>query len=80
MRLPVLALKEGGFRPTWRGTGTGTAHRINDTLFTARSEPFTTLTVNPAAGDGNVHALWRTWGHEDIGHSQPWRRHPCSPW
>lgn len=32
--------------------------------------------VNSAAGDGKVHALYRSWGYEDIGQSQP---SPASP-
>jgi hypothetical protein len=32
--------------------------------------------VNPAVGDGKVHAVYRSWGYEDIGHSQP---SPASP-
>lgn len=29
-----------------------------------------TLVVNGAAGDGKAHAVYRSWGYEDIGHSQ----------
>ena len=32
--------------------------------------------VNPAAGDGKVHALYQSWGYVDLGHSQP---SPASP-
>ncbi|WP_217247098.1 GNAT family N-acetyltransferase [Streptomyces sp. AC602_WCS936] len=71
---PALALKEGGVRPAWRKTGT--ARRIHDALLATRDEPFVTLMVNPAAGDGKVHALYRSWGYEDIGQSQP---SPASP-
>ncbi|MEU0384264.1 GNAT family N-acetyltransferase [Streptomyces chartreusis] len=71
---PALALKEGGVRPAWRGTGT--ARRIHDALLATREEPYVTLMVNPAAGDGKVHALYRSWGYEDIGQSQP---SPASP-
>lgn len=71
---PAVALKEIGVRTTWRGTGT--ARRIHDTLLATRQEPYATLMVNPAAGDGKVHALYRSWGYEDIGHSQP---SPASP-
>lgn len=28
-------------------------------------------TVNPAASHGKVHALYKSWGYEDIGQSQP---------
>ncbi|MDQ1018514.1 GNAT family N-acetyltransferase [Streptomyces afghaniensis] len=71
---PAVALKEIGVRPAWRGTGT--ARRIHDALLAARAEPYVTLMVNPAAGDGKVHALYREWGYEDIGQSQP---SPASP-
>lgn len=65
----ALALKEIGVRPAWRGTGT--ALRIHDALLTGRDEAHVTLMVNRAAGDGKVHALYRSWGYEDIGESQP---------
>ncbi|MEV5984924.1 GNAT family N-acetyltransferase [Streptomyces sp. NPDC052051] len=71
---PAMALKEIGVRPAWRGTGT--ARRIHDALLAGRAEPYVTLMVNPAAGDGKVHALYRSWGYEDIGQSQP---SPASP-
>ena len=71
---PAAALKEIGVRSAWRKTGT--ARRIHDALLATRPEPFVTLMVNPAAGDGKVHALYRTWGYEDIGHSRP---SPSSP-
>ncbi|MFM9445062.1 GNAT family N-acetyltransferase [Streptomyces acidiscabies] len=71
---PALALKEIGVRPAWRGTGT--ARRIHDTLLATRQEPYVTLMVNSAAGDGKVHALYKSWGYEDIGQSQP---SPASP-
>ncbi|MDX3354180.1 GNAT family N-acetyltransferase [Streptomyces sp. ME01-24h] len=71
---PAVALKEIGVRPAWRGTGT--ARRIHDAFLAARNEPLVTLMVNPAAGDGKVHALYRSWGYEDIGQSQP---SPASP-
>ncbi|WP_181803114.1 GNAT family N-acetyltransferase [Streptomyces shenzhenensis] len=72
---PALAIKEIGVRPSWRKTGT--ARRIHDALLTATSdEAYVTLMVNEAAGDGKVHALYRSWGYEDIGHSQP---SPASP-
>lgn len=35
-----------------------------------------TLVVNKGAGDGKVHAVYRSWGYEDIGQSQP---SPASP-
>ncbi|MGW2083120.1 GNAT family N-acetyltransferase [Streptomyces sp. NPDC001939] len=71
---PAVALKEIGVRHAWRKTGT--ALRIHDTLLATRDEPYITLMVNPAAGDGKVHALYKSWGYEDIGQSQP---PPASP-
>lgn len=71
---PAAALKEIGVRTAWRKTGT--ARRIHDALLATRSEPFVTLMVNTAAGDGRVHALYKAWGYEDIGQSQP---SPSSP-
>ncbi|MEU6548464.1 hypothetical protein [Streptomyces sp. NPDC046859] len=69
-----MALKEIGVRPARRKTGT--ARRIHDTLLTTRDEPHVTLMVNPAVGNGKVHALYKTWGYQDIGQSQP---SPASP-
>lgn len=66
---PAMALKEIGVRPAWRKTGA--ARRIHDGLLATRDEPYVTLMVNPAAGDGKVHALYASWGYEDIGQSQP---------
>lgn len=71
---PAVALKEMGVCPAWRGTGT--ARRIHDALLATRDEPYVTLMVNPAAVDGKVHALYTSWGYEDIGQSQP---SPASP-
>ena len=71
---PAVALKEIGVRPAWWKTGT--ARRIHDAFLTAHEEPFVTLMVNSAAGDGKVHALYESWGYEDIGQSQP---SPASP-
>lgn len=71
---PAVALKEIGVRPAWRKTGT--ARRMHDAFLATREEPYVTLMVNPAAGDGKVHALYRSWGYEDIGKSQP---SPASP-
>ncbi|MFL4906775.1 GNAT family N-acetyltransferase [Streptomyces sp. MMS24-I2-30] len=71
---PAVALKEIGVREPWRKTGT--ARRIHDALLAARDEPYVTLMVNPAAGDGKVQALYESWGYEDIGRSQP---SPASP-
>lgn len=71
---PPLALEEIGVRPAWRKTGT--ARRIHDALLTTRDEPYITLTVNPAASDGKVHALYESWRYENIGRSKP---SPASP-
>ncbi|MFJ3189436.1 GNAT family N-acetyltransferase [Streptomyces halstedii] len=71
---PALALKEIGVRLAWRKTGT--ARRIHDALLATRDELYATLMVNPAAGDGRVHALYESWGYKDIGRSQP---APASP-
>ncbi|UQA97478.1 GNAT family N-acetyltransferase [Streptomyces halobius] len=71
---PAVALKEIGVRAAWRGTGT--ARRIHDALLAEREEPYVTLMVNAAAGNGKVHRLYESWGYEDIGHSQP---SPASP-
>ncbi|WP_371792291.1 GNAT family N-acetyltransferase [Streptomyces sp. NBC_01471] len=71
---PAVALKEIGVRPVWRGTGT--ARQIHDTFLASRDEQYVTLMVNEAAGDGKVHALYRSWGYEGVGHSQP---SPASP-
>ncbi len=69
-----MALKEIGLHPACRKTGT--ARRIHDALLTTCDEPYVTLMVNPAAGDGKVHTLYKLWGYEDIGQSQP---SPASP-
>ncbi|WP_275466873.1 GNAT family N-acetyltransferase [Streptomyces noursei] len=71
---PAVALKEVGVRTGWRGTGT--ARRLHDSLLANRDEPYVTLMVNEAAGQGKVHALYQSWGYADIGHSQP---SPASP-
>jgi GNAT superfamily N-acetyltransferase len=71
---PAVALKEIGVRPPWRKTGT--ARRMHDAFLANREELYVTLMVNPAAGDGKVHALYRSWRYEDIGQSQP---SPASP-
>ncbi|MEU3597398.1 GNAT family N-acetyltransferase [Streptomyces sp. NPDC006798] len=66
---PALALREFGVRAAWRKTGT--ARRVHDALLdAARGETYVTLMVNPAAGDGRVHALYRSWGYADIGRSR----------
>ncbi|MFF3313146.1 GNAT family N-acetyltransferase [Streptomyces sp. NPDC002952] len=73
-RRPAVALKEIGVRDAWRGTGT--AKRMHDAFLAARDEPYVTLMVNAAAGDGKVHRLYKSWGYEDLGQSQP---SPASP-
>ncbi|AKU14857.1 GNAT family N-acetyltransferase [Luteipulveratus mongoliensis] len=65
----TLALKEIGVRESWRKTGT--ARRIHDAVLATGDEPYVTLMVNSAAGDGKVHALYESWGYENIGTSQP---------
>ncbi|MEV7929868.1 GNAT family N-acetyltransferase [Kitasatospora sp. NPDC088264] len=67
----VFALKELGVRTRWRGTGA--ARRIHDALLSARPEERATLMVNPAAGDGKVHALDTAWSYEDSTRSAPAR-------
>ncbi|MEU5340374.1 GNAT family N-acetyltransferase [Streptomyces sp. NPDC020766] len=71
---PAVALKEIGVRWAWRKTGT--ARRIHDAFLAIHDEPFVTLMVNSAAGDGKVRALYKSWGYEDMGQSQP---SPASP-
>jgi GNAT superfamily N-acetyltransferase len=68
-RRPAVALKEIGVRDAWRGTGT--ARRIHDAFLAARDEPYVTLMVNPAAGEGKVHRLYQSWGYQNLGQSQP---------
>ncbi|MGW9438644.1 GNAT family N-acetyltransferase [Streptomyces sp. NPDC055607] len=70
----AVALKEIGLRPAWRGVGL--ARQIHDAFLSTRDEPYVTLMVNETAGDGKVHALYRSWGYEDLGYSQP---SPASP-
>ncbi|MDH6222726.1 GNAT family N-acetyltransferase [Streptomyces pseudovenezuelae] len=70
----TVALKEIGVRDAWRGTGT--ARRMHDAFLATRDEPYATLMVNPAAGDGKVHRLYQSWGYQDLGQSQP---SPASP-
>ncbi|MDH6129566.1 hypothetical protein [Kitasatospora sp. GP82] len=66
---PTLALKELGVRGPWRGTGV--ARRIHDELLAGRGEDRMTLMVNPAAGDGKVLALYKSWGYEAVNRVQP---------
>ncbi|MEU9139474.1 GNAT family N-acetyltransferase [Streptomyces sp. NPDC048404] len=73
-RRPAVAMKEIGVRDAWRGTGT--AQRMHEAFLAAHDEPFVTLMVNPAAGDGKVHKLYKSWGYQDLGQSQP---SPASP-
>ncbi|MEU3571589.1 GNAT family N-acetyltransferase [Kitasatospora sp. NPDC036755] len=60
-RAPVLALREIGVRPAWRGTGT--ARRVHDALLAGRGEERVVLMVNPLAGDGKVLRLYEGWGY-----------------
>lgn len=71
---PAVALKEIGVRPAWRKTGT--SRHIHDALLANRDEQYVTLMVNPAAGEGKVHALYESWRYENIGQSRP---SPASP-
>lgn len=58
---PAVALKELGARVPWRKTGT--ARRLHDSLLAEYvNEPYVTLMVNPAAGDGKVQRLYESWG------------------
>ncbi|WP_328982463.1 GNAT family N-acetyltransferase [Streptomyces mirabilis] len=67
---PAVALKELGARVPWRKTGT--ARRLHDSLLAEYvNEPYVTLMVNPAAGDGKVQRLYESWGYWSIGTSQP---------
>ncbi|MFF2779487.1 GNAT family N-acetyltransferase [Streptomyces sp. NPDC058052] len=75
MERPAVALKEIGVRPAWRGVGI--ARRIHDAFLAHREEPYVTLMVNEAAGDGKVHAIYRSWGYQDLGSSQPSPASPC---
>ncbi|MFE2346629.1 GNAT family N-acetyltransferase [Kitasatospora cineracea] len=58
---PVLALREIGVRPPWRGTGA--ARRIHDALLADRPEQRVALMVNPLAGEGKVLRLYEGWGY-----------------
>ncbi|WP_405575615.1 GNAT family N-acetyltransferase [Streptomyces sp. NBC_01167] len=72
---PAIALKELGLRVPWRKTGTSL--RLHDTLLAAHAtEPYVSLMVNPAAGEGKVQRLYESWGYQGIGISQP---SPASP-
>ncbi|MFD5370721.1 GNAT family N-acetyltransferase [Streptomyces sp. NPDC127103] len=71
----AVALKEIGVRPAWRGLGV--ARCVHDAFLASREEPYVTLMVNSAAGDGKVHALYQSWGYKDLGHSQPSPASPC---
>ncbi len=60
-RPPGHSVKELGVRVPWRKTGT--AKRLHDTLLAAHTaQPYATLMVNPAAGDGKVQRLYESWG------------------
>ncbi|AZS72253.1 GNAT family N-acetyltransferase [Streptomyces lydicus] len=66
---PAVAVKEIGVTTPWRGKGV--ARLIHDELLAARSEPYATLMVNPAAGEGKVQRLYAGWGYTVIGEVQP---------
>ncbi|MFF9781627.1 GNAT family N-acetyltransferase [Streptomyces nigrescens] len=66
---PAVAVKEIGVTTPWRGKGV--ARHIHDDLLADRSEPYATLMVNPAAGDGKVRRLYEGWGYAVIGEVQP---------
>lgn len=65
----TVAVKEIGVIPGRRGVGL--ARRMHDVLLDGRVEPYTTLMVNPAAGDGKVMRLYEGWGYREIGAVQP---------
>ncbi|MFJ5218741.1 GNAT family N-acetyltransferase [Streptomyces sp. NPDC088354] len=66
----ALAVKELGVRAPWRKTGT--ARRAHDALLEAHLDTvYTSLMVNPAAGDGKVERLYESWGYRRIGTCQP---------
>lgn len=67
--VPAVAVKEIGVIRSWRGKGV--ARRIHDGLLATRKEPYATLMVNPAAGDGKVQRLYEGWGYTVIGNVQP---------
>ncbi|MFF3403995.1 GNAT family N-acetyltransferase [Streptomyces sp. NPDC002659] len=67
---PAVALKELGVRVPWRKTGTSVS--LHDTLLAQHArEPYVSLMVNPAAGEGKVQRLYESWGYRSIGTSQP---------
>ncbi|MET9598561.1 GNAT family N-acetyltransferase [Streptomyces sp. NPDC006459] len=65
----TAAVKEIGVVPAHRGVGL--ARRMHDVLLDGRAEPYTTLMVNPAAGNGKVMRLYEGWGYREIGAVQP---------
>ncbi|MGW5342899.1 N-acetyltransferase family protein [Streptomyces sp. NPDC004050] len=71
----TAAVKEIGVVPAWRGAGL--ARQMHDALLEGRAEPYVTLMVNPAAGNGKVMQLYHGWGYREIGAVQPG---PDSPW
>ncbi|MEU9087686.1 GNAT family N-acetyltransferase [Streptomyces sp. NPDC048357] len=71
----TVAAKEIGVTPAHRGVGL--ARRMHDALLAGRAEPYATLMVNPAAGDGKVMRLYEGWGYREIGAVQP---APDAPW
>ncbi|WP_405787665.1 GNAT family N-acetyltransferase [Streptomyces sp. NBC_01367] len=71
----TVAVKEIGVIPAQRGVGL--ARRMHDALLDGRAEPYATLMVNPAAGEGKVMRLYEGWGYREIGAVQP---SPEAPW
>ncbi|AVZ75812.1 GNAT family N-acetyltransferase [Streptomyces lunaelactis] len=67
---PTVALKELGVCVPWRKTGTSV--RLHEALLAHHvAEPYVSLMVNPAAGEGKVQRLYESWGYRSIGTSQP---------
>lgn len=67
---PAVALKELGVRAPWRKTGTSV--RLHHALLAHHDvEPYVSLMVNPAAGEGKVQRLYESWGYRSIGTSRP---------
>jgi hypothetical protein len=67
---PAIALKELGVTVPWRKTGTSLG--LHDSLLKHHpDEPYVSLMVNPAAGQGKVQRLYESWEYRSIGISQP---------
>jgi GNAT superfamily N-acetyltransferase len=61
-----LAVMEWAVLPDQRGSGVG--RRLLDELLTNRSEPYATLTVNPAA---NARIIYEHWGWRHVASTRP---------